>query len=101
MDGRGVFVAPTIDFWRFDKPPASYEGPRQEELNWEVERFCALGEHRALEGVPGRPDPARVAADVEHWHAVLQDAHERTALPGSPSAEPELDQLVLDLRLSR
>lgn len=42
MDRRGVFVAPTRDFWRFDKPPTSYEGPRAEELNWEVERFCAL-----------------------------------------------------------
>uniref|UniRef100_UPI0031DEA11C nucleotidyltransferase domain-containing protein n=1 Tax=Saccharothrix mutabilis TaxID=33921 RepID=UPI0031DEA11C len=42
VDRRGVFVAPTRDFWRFDKPPTSYEGPRPEELNWEVERFCAL-----------------------------------------------------------
>lgn len=23
VDRRGVFVAPTSDFWRFDKPPAS------------------------------------------------------------------------------
>ncbi|XVV06164.1 nucleotidyltransferase domain-containing protein [Actinosynnema sp. CA-248983] len=61
----------------------------------------ALGEHRLLEGVPGRPDPARIAADVEHWHAVLEEAHERTALPAAPTAEPELDDFVLDLRLGR
>ncbi|MBB5959515.1 hypothetical protein FHS29_006136 [Saccharothrix tamanrassetensis] len=42
VDRRGVFVTPTRDFWRFDKPPTSREGPRPEELNWEVEHFCAL-----------------------------------------------------------
>jgi predicted nucleotidyltransferase len=47
-DRRGVFVAPTPLFWRFDKPPAHVEGPLPEQFSWEVERFCAL----ALEGNP-------------------------------------------------
>ncbi|CAL9563377.1 hypothetical protein SUDANB95_04642 [Actinosynnema sp. ALI-1.44] len=56
----------------------------------------ALGEHRKAE-----EDPARFAADVARWHAVLDDAHERTALPAAPTAEPELQDLLLDLRLGR
>ncbi|MEU8527838.1 nucleotidyltransferase domain-containing protein [Streptomyces sp. NPDC048629] len=41
-DRRGVFLAPTPLFWRFDKPPAHVEGPREEEFSWELERFCEL-----------------------------------------------------------
>jgi predicted nucleotidyltransferase len=42
VDRRGVFVAPTPDFWRLDKPPTHVEGPLPEQLSWEVERFCLL-----------------------------------------------------------
>lgn len=40
---RGVFVAPTEQFWEFDKPPATVAGPGLDRVSWEVERFCALG----------------------------------------------------------
>ncbi|SEP97112.1 nucleotidyltransferase domain-containing protein [Lentzea albida] len=43
VDRRGVFVAPTEAFWRFEKPPTSVEGPDPEQLSWEVEHFCRLG----------------------------------------------------------
>ncbi|MFD0271340.1 DNA polymerase beta superfamily protein [Streptomyces sp. NPDC127106] len=42
-DRRGVFLAPTPLFWRFEKPPTHVEGPREEEFSWELERFCELG----------------------------------------------------------
>ena len=41
-DCRGVFVAPTAEFWRLDKPPTHRDGPRDEEFAWEIERFCVL-----------------------------------------------------------
>lgn len=41
-DRRGVFLAPTPLFWRFDKPPAHVEGPAVEQFSWELERFCEL-----------------------------------------------------------
>jgi hypothetical protein len=41
-DRRGVFVAPTPLFWRFDKPPTHVTGPLDEQFSWELERFCAL-----------------------------------------------------------
>ncbi|MFD6973388.1 DNA polymerase beta superfamily protein [Streptomyces sp. NPDC059949] len=41
-DLRGVYLAPTPLFWRFEKPPTHVEGPRDEEFSWELERFCAL-----------------------------------------------------------
>ncbi|MEU4726952.1 nucleotidyltransferase domain-containing protein [Streptomyces sp. NPDC023588] len=41
-DRRGVYLAPTPLFWRFDKPPTHVEGPRDEEFSWELERFCEL-----------------------------------------------------------
>ncbi|MEU3063680.1 nucleotidyltransferase domain-containing protein [Streptomyces subrutilus] len=41
-DRRGVYLAPTPLFWRFEKPPAHVDGPRQEEFSWELERFCEL-----------------------------------------------------------
>ncbi|MGW7660894.1 nucleotidyltransferase domain-containing protein [Streptomyces sp. NPDC054756] len=41
-DRRGVFLAPTPLFWRFDKPPTHVEGPLPEQFGWELERFCEL-----------------------------------------------------------
>ncbi|MFF1833952.1 DNA polymerase beta superfamily protein [Streptomyces sp. NPDC058231] len=41
-DRRGVFLAPTPMFWRFEKPPTHVEGPAEEQFSWELERFCAL-----------------------------------------------------------
>ncbi|MEV0263204.1 nucleotidyltransferase domain-containing protein [Streptomyces sp. NPDC050617] len=41
-DRRGVFVAPTPLFWRFDKPPTHVDGPGAERFSWELERFCEL-----------------------------------------------------------
>ncbi|WP_229075647.1 DNA polymerase beta superfamily protein [Actinoplanes sp. DH11] len=41
-DRRGVFVAPTKSFWGLDKPPTHFDGPRDEQFNWEIERFCVL-----------------------------------------------------------
>jgi predicted nucleotidyltransferase len=47
-DRRGVFLAPTPLFWRFEKPPTHVEGPADEQFSWELERFCEL----ALRGNP-------------------------------------------------
>lgn len=41
-DRRGVYVAPTAEFWRPAKPPTPIEGPLPEQFSWEVERFCTL-----------------------------------------------------------
>ncbi|MGY3200781.1 nucleotidyltransferase domain-containing protein [Streptomyces sp. TE5632] len=41
-DRRGVFLAPTPLFWRFEKPPTHVEGPVEEQFSWELERFCEL-----------------------------------------------------------
>ncbi|MFG2711416.1 DNA polymerase beta superfamily protein [Streptomyces goshikiensis] len=41
-DRRGVYLAPTPLFWRFEKPPTHVEGPREEQFSWELERFCEL-----------------------------------------------------------
>ncbi|MFJ4919594.1 DNA polymerase beta superfamily protein [Streptomyces sp. NPDC088725] len=41
-DIRGVFLAPTPLFWRFEKPPTHVDGPADEQFSWELERFCAL-----------------------------------------------------------
>ncbi|MEU6482084.1 nucleotidyltransferase domain-containing protein [Streptomyces sp. NPDC047017] len=41
-DRRGVFVAPTPLFWRFQKPPTHVDGPLPEQFSWELERFCEL-----------------------------------------------------------
>ncbi len=48
IDRRGVFVTPTEDFWRLDKPPTHRDRPLPEQFSWEVERFCRL----ALEANP-------------------------------------------------
>jgi predicted nucleotidyltransferase len=42
VDRRGVFLAPTPLFWRFDKPPTHVDGPEPEQFSWEFERFCTL-----------------------------------------------------------
>ncbi|MFD3487737.1 DNA polymerase beta superfamily protein [Streptomyces sp. NPDC058665] len=47
-DRRGVFLAPTPLFWRFEKPPTHVDGPADEQFSWELERFCLL----ALRGNP-------------------------------------------------
>ncbi|MGW5849501.1 nucleotidyltransferase domain-containing protein [Streptomyces sp. NPDC055254] len=47
-DLRGVYLAPTPLFWRFEKPPTHVEGPLEEQFSWELERFCEL----ALRGNP-------------------------------------------------
>jgi uncharacterized protein len=41
-DRRGVFLAPTALFWRFEKPPTHVDGPLPEQFSWELERFCEL-----------------------------------------------------------
>ncbi|MEV1050667.1 nucleotidyltransferase domain-containing protein [Streptomyces sp. NPDC049887] len=41
-DLRGVFLAPTALYWRFDKPPTHTGGPAAEQFSWELERFCEL-----------------------------------------------------------
>jgi len=41
-DRRGIFVAPTRDFWHLDKPPTHLDGPLDEQFSWEIERFCTL-----------------------------------------------------------
>lgn len=41
-DRRGVYLAPTPLFWRFEKPPTHVEGPADEQFSWELERFCEL-----------------------------------------------------------
>ncbi|MFI5494068.1 DNA polymerase beta superfamily protein [Actinoplanes sp. NPDC051859] len=41
-DRRGIFAAPTRDFWHLDKPPTHLDGPREEQFSWEIERFCTL-----------------------------------------------------------
>ncbi|WP_329593317.1 nucleotidyltransferase domain-containing protein [Streptomyces sp. NBC_01362] len=41
-DRRGVFLAPTPLFWRFEKPPTHADGPAPEQFSWELERFCEL-----------------------------------------------------------
>lgn len=41
-DVRGVYVAPTADFWSLAKPPMHVDGPEHEWFSWEVERFCEL-----------------------------------------------------------
>ncbi|GHB62478.1 nucleotidyltransferase [Streptomyces xanthochromogenes] len=41
-DVRGIYLAPTQLFWRFEKPPTHIEGPADEQFSWELERFCEL-----------------------------------------------------------
>jgi hypothetical protein len=41
-DVRGVYAAPTADFWSLRKPPPHVDGPGPDQFSWEVERFCEL-----------------------------------------------------------
>ncbi|MFJ9041395.1 DNA polymerase beta superfamily protein [Streptomyces sp. NPDC102406] len=41
-DRRGVYLAPTPLYWRFEKPPTHVDGPAPEQFSWELERFCEL-----------------------------------------------------------
>ncbi|MFE9705522.1 DNA polymerase beta superfamily protein [Streptomyces sp. NPDC005930] len=41
-DRRGVFLAPTELYWRFEKPPTHVDRPGEERFSWELERFCEL-----------------------------------------------------------
>jgi uncharacterized protein len=43
VDRRGVFVAPATAFWRLDPAPTHRDGPRPEELHWELARCLSLG----------------------------------------------------------
>ncbi|GIJ73302.1 nucleotidyltransferase domain-containing protein [Virgisporangium ochraceum] len=42
-DRRGVFLAPADAFWSLDPPPTHRDGPRPEELHWELARCLQLG----------------------------------------------------------
>jgi uncharacterized protein len=43
VDRRGVFLAPATAFWRLDPAPTHRDGPRPEELHWELARCLSLG----------------------------------------------------------
>lgn len=58
-----------------------------------------LGEHRALAGVPGRPE--RLEADVAHWHERLRLARETSDLPEHPPAFEAVHEFVVAARLAR
>lgn len=59
-----------------------------------------LGEHRALAGVPERPAPERLEADLGHWQAELQIARETSELPEHPPAFEAVHEFVVETRLS-
>ena len=59
-----------------------------------------LGEHRALAGVPERPAPERLEADLAHWQAELQIARETSELPEHPPAFEAVHEFVVETRLS-
>ncbi|GLZ35550.1 nucleotidyltransferase [Lentzea sp. NBRC 105346] len=59
----------------------------------------ALGEHRALAGVPYRPTKSRLEQDVKLWHDELRHAQEHSELPERPSADEQINDLVVDLRV--
>ena len=42
IDRRGVFLAPATAFWRLDPAPTHRDGPRPEELHWELARCLSL-----------------------------------------------------------
>ncbi len=71
-DRRGVYAAPTELLFRLDKPPTHVDGPAEEQLSWEVERFCAL----ALQANPTvleclwSPLVERVTDDGRHLLAI-------------------------------
>ncbi|MDX8036612.1 nucleotidyltransferase domain-containing protein [Lentzea sp. BCCO 10_0856] len=58
-----------------------------------------LGEHRALAGVPERPAPERLEADLAHWQEQLREARETTDLPEHPPAFEAVHEFVVATRL--
>ena len=42
-DRRGVFLAPADSFWRLGPVPTHRDGPRDEEMYWELARCLSLG----------------------------------------------------------
>ncbi len=58
-----------------------------------------LGEHRGLAGVPGRPAPERLEADLAHWHEELRQARETSELPVDPPAFEAVHEFVVATRL--
>ncbi|HUQ60934.1 nucleotidyltransferase domain-containing protein [Lentzea sp.] len=60
----------------------------------------ALGEHRGLAGLPDRPAPERLEADLAHWHEQLAKAREASDLPVDPPAFEAVHDFVVATRLS-
>jgi predicted nucleotidyltransferase len=58
-----------------------------------------LGEHRALAGVPERPAPERLEADLAHWQEELQNARASSHLPEHPPAFEAVHEFVIETRL--
>lgn len=58
-----------------------------------------LGEHRGLAGVPYRPLKSRLEHDVKLWHEELKQAQEVSELPVRPTADEEINDLVVELRI--
>ncbi|GIF02586.1 nucleotidyltransferase domain-containing protein [Actinoplanes siamensis] len=73
-DRRGVYAAPTRDFWRLDKPATHLDGPADEQFSWEVERFCtlALQANPTVLEVLWSPLTERVTAEGEALRAARQ-----------------------------
>ncbi|WP_436534042.1 nucleotidyltransferase domain-containing protein [Actinoplanes sp. HUAS TT8] len=71
-DRRGVYAAPTRDFWRLDKPPTHLDGPAEEQFSWEIERFCtlALQANPTVLEVLWSPLTERITPAGEHLRAV-------------------------------
>ena len=60
-----------------------------------------LGEHRGLAGLPDRPAPERLEADLAHWHEQLAKAREASDLPVDPPAFEAVHDFVVATRLGR
>ncbi|CAM5468479.1 Cytochrome b6-f complex iron-sulfur subunit [Streptomyces tanashiensis] len=85
-DVRGVYLAPTPLFWRFDKPPAHVEGPAEQQFSWELERFCQL----ALRNNPNVLEclHSPVVAHVDDWGRELLSLRSAFRPPGPPDLRP-------------
>lgn len=60
----------------------------------------AEAEHGCLDTVDGAPDRGRLADDVASLVGLLEDARERTHLPGQPGARPAIGDLIVRARLA-
>ncbi|MFC3898105.1 hypothetical protein ACFOWZ_42115 [Lentzea rhizosphaerae] len=58
-----------------------------------------LGEHRGLAGVPHRPAPERLEADLAHRQEELRVARETSDLPEHPPAFEAVHEFVVETRL--